>query len=84
MSWGHSPRLGGTIFVWGGHKQSFGGHGPGMPPVAPGLTRYNFNKAVTTQFLCAHVLFKVLAKHEKVLVNNRYIAASAAITLESY
>ena len=40
---GHSPRLGGTIFVWGaqfsfgGHKQSFGGHRSGMPPVAPGL-----------------------------------------------
>ena len=27
----HSPRLGG-----GGHKQSFGGHGPGMPPRGAG------------------------------------------------
>ena len=30
ISSGHCPRL-------GGHKQSFGGHGPEMPPVAPGL-----------------------------------------------
>ena len=31
ISSGHSPRL-------GGHKQSFGGHGPRMPPVALGLS----------------------------------------------
>ena len=34
---GHSPRLGGTIFVWGGTSSHLGEHGPGMPPVAPGL-----------------------------------------------
>ena len=28
---------GGTIFVWGGTSSQLGGHGPGMPPVAPGL-----------------------------------------------
>ena len=31
---GHSPRL-------GGHKQSVGGHGRGLPPVAPGLVARN-------------------------------------------
>ena len=31
VSWG------GTISHLGGHKQSFGGHAPGMPPVALGL-----------------------------------------------
>ena len=39
ISLGHSPRLGGAQFLFGGHKQSFGGHGTGMPPVAPGLVR---------------------------------------------
>ena len=35
---GHGPRLGGgTIFVWGTQAVIWG-HGPGMPPVAPGLT----------------------------------------------
>ena len=29
---------GGAQFPFGGHKQSFGGARPGMPPVAPGLT----------------------------------------------
>ena len=38
ISSGHSPRLGGAQFSFGGHKQSFGGgHGPGMPPMVPGL-----------------------------------------------
>ena len=39
ISLGHSPRLGGTIFVWGGTSSQLGGHGPGMPTVAPGLSR---------------------------------------------
>ena len=30
---------GGHNFRLGGHKQLFGGHGLGMPPVAPGLAR---------------------------------------------
>ena len=34
-SW-HSPRLGGTIFVWGGTSTHLGGHGPGMPPCGAG------------------------------------------------
>ena len=37
LSSGHSPRLGGTIFIWGGTSTHLGGHGPEMPPVAPGL-----------------------------------------------
>ena len=39
------PWLGreGTILVWGGLKQWFGVHGPGMLTVAPGLgTRFKF------------------------------------------
>ena len=28
---------GGTIFVWRGTSSDLGAHGPGMPPVAPGL-----------------------------------------------
>ena len=32
-----SSLVGGTIFVWGGTSSDLGGHGPGMPPVAPGL-----------------------------------------------
>ena len=40
ISAGHSPPLGGTIFVWGGTSSHLGGHSPGMPPpVAPGLYR---------------------------------------------
>ena len=27
----------GTIFVWGGQNSHLGGHGPEIPPVAPGL-----------------------------------------------
>ena len=38
ISSGHSPGLGGKIFVWGGTSSHLGEHGPGMPPVAPGLT----------------------------------------------
>ena len=34
---GVQSSLGGTIFVWGGTSSHLGGHGPGMPPVAPGL-----------------------------------------------
>ena len=35
---GHSPRLGGGHnFCLGGTSSHLGGHGPGMPPVAPGL-----------------------------------------------
>ena len=40
ISSGHSPRLGGTIFVWGGTNSHLRGHGPGMPPprgAGPGL-----------------------------------------------
>ena len=38
ISSGHSPRFGGgTVFVWGGTSSHLGGHGPGMPPMAPGL-----------------------------------------------
>ena len=40
ISSGHKPRLGGTIFVWGGTSSQLGGHGPGMPPVAPGLHQH--------------------------------------------
>ena len=43
ISSGHSPHLGGTIFVWGaqaviwGDTSSYlGGHGPGMPPRGAG------------------------------------------------
>ena len=32
ISSGHSPRLGGTSFVWGGTSSQLGGHGSGMPP----------------------------------------------------
>ena len=38
ISLGHSPHLGGTIFVWGKQAVIWGGYGPGMPPVVPGLT----------------------------------------------
>ena len=35
---GAQSSLGGdTIFVWWGTNSILGGHGPGMPPVAPGL-----------------------------------------------
>ena len=33
----HSPRLGGHNFCLGRTSGHLGGHGPGMPPVAPGL-----------------------------------------------
>ena len=36
ISSGHSPRLGRTIFVWGGTSSHLGGHGPGMPPHGTG------------------------------------------------
>ena len=34
---GHSPRLGGTIFVWGAQAVIWGGTVPECSPVAPGL-----------------------------------------------
>ena len=37
ISSGRSPRLGGTIFVWGGTSSHLGGHDLGMPPVAQGM-----------------------------------------------
>ena len=37
ISSGHSPCLGGTIFVWGAQAVSWGGTAPVCPPVAPGL-----------------------------------------------
>ena len=37
---------GGTIFVWGSTSSQLGGHGPGMPPVAPG--KYSFADACDT------------------------------------
>ena len=36
ISSGHSPRLGGTIFVWGGTSSQLGWHGPDMPPRGAG------------------------------------------------
>ena len=33
----HSPRLGGTVFVWGGTSSHLGGHGPGMPSQGAGF-----------------------------------------------
>ena len=30
ISSGHSPRMGGTIFIWGGTSSQLKGHGPGM------------------------------------------------------
>ena len=37
ISSGHSPRLGGAIFVWGAQAVIWGGTAPECPPVAPGL-----------------------------------------------
>ena len=36
ISSGHSPRLGGTIFVWGAQAVIWGEHSPGMPPHGAG------------------------------------------------
>ena len=38
ISSGHSSRLGGTIFVWGGTRSHLGVTFPECPPVAQGLT----------------------------------------------
>ena len=40
---GHNPRLGGTVLVWRAHAVNWGGHGPGMPPVASGLRQVHSN-----------------------------------------
>ena len=37
ISSARSPRLRGHNFCLGGTNSRLGGHGPGMPPVAPGL-----------------------------------------------
>ena len=48
ISSGHSPRLGGTIFVWGGHKQSFGGARPRYaPPRGAGSALMDTNRLCT-------------------------------------
>ena len=39
ISPGRNPRLGGTVFVWGGTSSQLGGHGPGMPPRGAGSAR---------------------------------------------
>ena len=44
ISSGHSPRLGGTIFVWGAQAVSWGGTAPVCPAVAPGLGRSRLGK----------------------------------------
>ena len=43
ISSGHSPRLGGTIFVWEA-QAVIGGHGPGMPPSPWRRARVVFEK----------------------------------------
>ena len=47
ISSGHSPRLGGTIFVWGGTSSHLGGHGPGMPPRGAGSALMDTNGLCT-------------------------------------
>ena len=46
---GHSPRLGGTIFVWGGTSSHLGGYGPGMPPRGAGSK--TFKPKITSNIL---------------------------------
>ena len=41
ISSGHSPRLGEHNFCLGGTSSQLGGHGRGLPPVAPGLVARN-------------------------------------------
>ena len=50
---GHSPRLGGTIFVWGGTSSHLGGYGPRMPPRGAGSKTFKPK-------IASNILFYVL------------------------
>ena len=56
MSSGHSPRLGGTIFVWGGTSSHLGGHGPGMPPPGAGSEPVSYLPYDIVPGSCAQIL----------------------------
>ena len=46
ISSGHSPRLGGTIFVWGAQAVIWGGTAPKCPPLGAGPDRIPDHKSL--------------------------------------
>ena len=57
ISSGHSPRLGGIIFVWGGTSSQLGGHGPGMPPPWRRVWLQLLQPLPGTSYPCTSILY---------------------------